>query len=276
MIKVDDSEFRAGLYAQRSDFQNLITSVLPDIKLEFPGEFQKWYDYLTAMEVDQPLKQLPEIKSKKEKFFITGRKIYSSFYSIRNLEARLDKYNIRAPFPGIVTESNVNPGTLIRVGQKIGVFSNTDVFELEISIKANDVNLISIGDKADIISPEDGTICNGKVSRINAAIDLNTQTVSVFVESRDSRLREGMFAKARISGGSMDNVYEIPRNILVENRYVYVITPDSSLERREIDAVRFLDKSVIIKGFADGTRIVSRNIPGIFPGMKIVPQSSNK
>ncbi len=276
MIRVDDSEFRAGLYAQRSDFQNLITSLLPDIKLEFPAEFQKWYDYLTAMEVDQSLKPLPEIKSKKEKFFITGRKIYSSFYSIRNLEARLDKYNIRAPFTGIVTESNVNPGTLIRVGQKIGVFSNTDVFELEISIKAGDAGLITAGDKADIISPEDGTLWKGRVARINAAIDLNTQTVSVFIESSEQGLREGMFVKTRISGGMLDNVFEIPRNILVENRYVYIVNPDSTLKRHEIDAVRFLDKSVITKGFTDGTRIVSRNIPGIFPGMKIIPQLSSK
>jgi RND family efflux transporter MFP subunit len=228
------------------------------------------------MEVDQSLKPLPEIKSKKEKFFITGRKIYSSFYSIRNLEARLDKYNIRAPFTGIVTESNVNPGTLIRVGQKIGVFSNTDVFELEISIKAGDAGLITAGDKADIISPEDGTLWKGRVARINAAIDLNTQTVSVFIESSEQGLREGMFVKTRISGGMLDNVFEIPRNILVENRYVYIVNPDSTLKRHEIDAVRFLDKSVITKGFTDGTRIVSRNIPGIFPGMKIIPQLSSK
>ncbi len=275
MIRIDDSEFRASLYAQRSDFQNLITSLLPDIKLEFPEEFDKWYDYLTTLEIDKSLKPLPEIKTKKEKFFITGRKIYTSFYGIRNLEARLDKYNIRAPFTGIVTESNVNPGTLIRAGQKIGVFSNIGVFELELSVKAVDANLISVGDKADIISSDDGTVWNGKVSRMNPAIDLNTQTVSVFVESSDKGLREGMFVKARIASGSMDNVFEIPRNILVENSWVYVIKPDSTLEKHVISPVRFLDKSVIVKGFSDGTKIVSRNIPGIFPGMKIIPQKAN-
>ncbi len=276
MIKINDSEFRASLYARHSDFQNLITSLLPDIKLEFPDEFDKWYDYLTTMEIDKPLKPLPEVKSKKEKFFITGRNIYSSYYGIRNLEARLDKYNIRAPFTGIVTESNVNPGTLIRIGQKIGVFSNTDVFELELSVKAVDANLISVGDMTEIISPEGGAVCKGRVARINAAIDLNTQTVSVFIETSDKGLREGMFVKARISAGSMNNVFEMPRNILVENSYVYVIKSDSTLKLQEIDVVRFLDKSVVTKGFTDGTKIVSRNIPGIFPGMKIIPQSSKK
>ena len=276
MIRIDDSEFRSTLYAQRSDFENLITSLLPDIKLEYPEEFDKWYNYLTSLDINKSLKPLPETKTKKEKFFITGRKVYSSFYSIRNLETRLEKYNIRAPFNGIVTESNVNPGTLIRQGQKIGAFSNNDVYELELSVKAVDANLISIGDKAEIISSDDGTIWNGKVARINPAIDINTQTVSVFVESSDKGLREGMFVKAKIASGSMDNAFEIPRNILVENRWVYVINADSTLTKSDVNAVRFLDKSVIVSGFSDGTKIVSRNIPGIFPGMKITPQNQNK
>jgi len=274
MIRIDDSEFKASLYAKRSDFENQITALLPDLKLEFPDEFDKWYNYLTSLDIDKNLKPLPKVNSKKEKFFITGRKIYSSFYSIRNLETRLEKYNIRAPFTGVVTESNVNTGTLIRAGQKIGVFSNTDVFEVGLSVSAVDANLVAVGDKVEIISPEDGTIWHGKITRINAAIDINTQTVTVFVESSEKGLREGMFVKARIAGGSVDNVFEIPRNILIENKSIYTIQPDSSLKLITIHPVRFLDKSVIIKDVADGTKIVSRTIPGIFPGIKVIPQPS--
>ncbi len=276
MIQIDDSEFKAGLYAKRSDFENQITALLPDLKLEFPDQFNKWYNYLTLLDVEKNLKPLPAVNSKKEKFFITGRKIYSSFYSIRNQEKRLEKYSIRAPFTGVVTESNVNPGTLIRVGQKIGVFSNTDVFEVGLSVSAADANLIAVGDKAEIISPEDGTIWHGKVTRINAAIDINTQTVTVFVESSEKGLREGMFVKARITSGSVDNVFEIPRNILIENKSIYTIQPDSSLKLVTIHPVRFLDKTVIIKDAADGTKIVSRTIPGVFPGIKILPQPALK
>ena len=271
MIKIDDTEFRASIYSKRSDFQNLITALLPDIKLEFPSEFDKWYNYLLLLDINKPLKKLPEVKSQKEKFFITGRKVYSNYFAIRNLETRLEKYNIRAPYSGVVTESHVNPGTLIRAGQKIGVYSNTDVFEVEISLKASDANIISIGDQATIISTEDGTVMPGRVARINSAIDVSTQTVSVFIESTDKRLREGMFVKAQIESGIINDAFAIPRDILTENQYVYVIKADSSLERKKIQAVRFLKKNVIIKGFPDGTKIVSRTIPGIFPGMKVKP-----
>jgi len=275
MIKIDDSEYRASLYAKRSDFENLITALLPDIKLEFPDEFDKWYQYLTSLDIDKPLKPLPEVQSQKEKFFITGRKVYSTYFSIRNMETRLEKYNIRAPFNGVVTQSNVNPGTLIRVGQKIGALSNNDVFEIEISLKALDANLIHPGDQAKIVSTEDGQEMNGVVARINSAIDISTQTVSVFIESRDKKLREGMFVKAKIHSGNLKNVYEIPRDILTENRWVYVIQDDSTLQRKEIHAVRFLKRTVIVDGFPDGMKIVSRNIPGIFPGLKVKPVQQN-
>ena len=239
MIRVDDSEFKASLLAKRSEFENQITALLPDLKLEFPDEFSKWYNYLTSMDIDKNLKPLPKANSKKEKFFITGRKIYSTFYSIRNLEARLEKYNIRAPFTGVVTESNVNPGTLIRVGQKIGVFSNTDLFEISLPVSAADVNLVAVGDNAEIISPDGSTVLQGKVTRINAAIDVNTQTVNVFVESSEKGLREGMFVNARITGGTVNNVFKIPRSILIENRSIYTIQPDSTLKLITINPVRF-------------------------------------
>ena len=172
----------------------------------------------------------------------------------------------------MVTESNVNPGTLIRVGQKIGVFSNTDLFEISLPVSAADVNLVAVGDNAEIISPDGSTVWQGKVTRINAAIDVNTQTVNVFVESSEKGLREGMFVNARITGGMVNNVFEIPRSILIENRSIYTIQPDSTLKLITINPVRFLDKSVIIKEIADGTKIVSRTIPGIFPGIKVMPQ----
>ncbi len=271
MISVDATENRASLYAQRSEFQNLITSLLPDLKLEFPEEIEKWENYLNSLTVDKKLPPIPEPRSPKEKFFVTGRKVYSTYYGIRNLEARLAKYTIRAPFDGIVTQSNINPGGLVRTGQKIGVFSNTDLFELELSIKASDVNFVHVGDKAEIIDSDNERSWPGVVSRVNAAIDLNTQTVSVFIETKGEGLREGMFPTARIESGVQQNAYEIPRNLLDGDGFVFTIAEDSTIVRTKIHPIRFLEKSVIVKDLPDNTKILSKNIPGIFAGMKVNP-----
>jgi multidrug efflux pump subunit AcrA (membrane-fusion protein) len=274
MISIDATEHKANLYAKRSEFQNLITSLLPDMKMEFPEETEKWENYLNSIVIERNLPPIPETKSKKEKFFVTGRKVYSTYYSIKNLEARLDKYLIRAPFTGIVTQSNINPGALVRSGQKIGVFSNTDLFEMEMSVKATDISFIKLKDKVRIIS-DNKQEWDGVVSRINAAIDLNTQTVSVFIETKGEGLREGMFPKARIESGKQKNTYEIPRNLLTENKFIFIIADDSTLVRTQIYPLRFLEKSVIVKNLPDETKILGKHIPGAFAGMKVVPMQMN-
>lgn len=276
MIVVDATEHIANLYAQRSEFQNLVTSLLPDIKLEFPDEIEKWDDYLNSLTVEKSLPAIPETSSKKEKFFVTGRKVYSTYYNIKNLEARLEKYFIRAPFNGIVTQSNINPGGLIRSGQKIGVFSNTNLFELELAVKANDAAFVKINDKATVFSDGNEQQWTGFVSRINAAIDINTQTVDIFIETKGDGLREGMFPNARIESGIHENAYEIPRNLLIENEFIYTVSDDSTLAKTKINPIRFLEKSVIVKGLPDKTKMLEKNIPGVFPGMKVVPSFSNQ
>ena len=271
LISIDDKEFKANIMAQRSEFQSLLTSILPDIKLEFPGEQNKWDDYLNSIEVNRPIPEVPETNTQKEKFFITGRKIYTTYYGIKNLEARLDKYTLRAPYKGIVTVSNINPGGLVRSGQKLGSFSNTSIYELELSVSASEAALVEIGDKTEIFSHESNNIWEGIVSRINSAINMNTQTVSIFIETSNPDVKEGMFPNARIYCGTIDNVYSIPRNLVFNSSWIYYVDSDSVLQKVEINSVRFLEKSVIVSDLPDGMEILDKNIPGSFTGLKVNP-----
>lgn len=274
LISIDDREFKANLMAQRSEFQSLVTSILPDIKLEFPEEQKKWDDYLNSIVVDRPIPQLPETNTRKEKFFVTGRKVYTTYYNIKNLEARLDKYTLRAPYKGIVTESNINPGGLVRSGQKLGSFSNTSVYELELSITASEAALINIGDKAKILSADNINNWEGVVTRINSAINLNTQTVSVFIETSSKGIKEGMFPNANIFSGKIENVYAIPRNLVFDNSWIYYVDNDSALQRIDINPVRFLEKTIVVTDLPNGMNILEKNIPGSFIGLKVKPVSA--
>jgi multidrug efflux pump subunit AcrA (membrane-fusion protein) len=271
MIQIDDTEVKAQLFSQRSDFQNLITSVLPDIKIDFPEEFDKWEKYLNEFEIEKSIKPLPETSSSKEKYFISGKKIFSQYYSIQNLEARYAKYNLRAPFNGIVTQTSLKPGGLVRSGQKMGVFSNMDVFELEVSVKSSDAEYIKIGNKVEINSSDNNNIWQGKVVRINGAIDLNSQTVSVFIETRGKGLKAGMYLNVNMQSEPVENATLISRNILHNNTFIYLIK-DSTLVEFEINPVKYNEKSVMVDNLNDGDFLIARNVSGAFPGMKVTPK----
>jgi len=273
MIQIDDTEIKAQLFSQRSDFQNLVTSILPDIKIDFPNEFNKWENYLNNFEIEESINTLPKMSSNKEKYFVSGKKINTQYYSIKNLEARYTKYNLRAPFNGIITMADLNPGGLVRSGQKMGVFSNMDVFELEVSVKSKDVEYIKIGNAVEIISSDHKITWEGKVVRINGAIDLNSQTVSVFVETKGAGLKAGMYLDVNMQSLPIENATLIPRSILHNNTFVYLVK-DSTLVEFEINPIKFNEKSVMVDNLNNNDLLVIRNISGAFPGMKVKIQEA--
>ena len=97
ILKLNSEEHYANLQAQKSNLYNSITSIMPDIRLDYPEQYEKWLQYLRDFDFEKPTPKLPEINSEKEKFFISGRNIYTTFYNVKNLEVRVTKYTIRAP-----------------------------------------------------------------------------------------------------------------------------------------------------------------------------------
>jgi len=268
LLHINSSEHYATLQSQRSSLQNLIASIMPDLRMDYSDSFEKWNEYLKSFNINKSVSKLPEVSSDKEKYFITGKNIYTTYYSIKNLEARLAKYNIRAPFDGVLTETLVTNGTLVRSGQKTGEFIDTSVFELEVSVNASLATILNVGKEVPLQNLEKTSSWSGRVSRINGRIDQSTQTVQVFIEVKGKELREGMYLEANVPAKEEVNAIEIPRKLLVENKSVYVVK-ENVLELVDITPIYFNEKTVIIKGLANGTQLVSRPVAGAYTGMSI-------
>jgi membrane fusion protein (multidrug efflux system) len=268
LLRINSSEYYASVQAAKSDFVNLITSLMPDLRLDYPEAFPKWERYLNNFDIDKSTPALPEITSEKERYFITGRGVFSSYYSVKNLEQRLGKYSIVAPFTGVLTEALVTRGTLIRSGQKLGEFIDTSVYELELGIAKNFSDLLNEGEKVTLTALEGTKTYTGTVTRINSRIDQTTQTIKVFVEVKGDELKEGMYMEAQLEAREEPNAIEIARKLLIDEREIFVVR-DSLLDVIEVDPVYFSSEKVVIKGVPDGTVMLSRTIPGAYAGMLV-------
>jgi len=269
ILKINNEEHYANLQAQKSNLYNSITSIMPDIRLDYPDEYEKWQNYLSDFDFDKTTPKLPVINSEKEKFFISGRNIFTTYYNVKNMEVRLSKYTIRAPYHGVLTEALVTPGSLVRQGQKLGEFINPDVYEMGIAINAAYKDLLKIGNKVDLHNLENTKSWTGKVIRVNAKVDQATQTVTVFIQISSKELSEGMYLEADLVAKSEMNAYEIPRKLLVNNESVYLVKNDSILSLTPVNPVYFKEQSVIIKGLEDGSKTLSKTIPGAYDGMVV-------
>ncbi len=275
MVNIRSDDFFANLQSQKSNLLNLITSILPDLRLDYPEAFTKWDAYVRDFDIHKPTPKLPETSSDKEKFFITGRNIYTTYYNVKNSEIIYQKYILRAPYNGILTSAVVTPGTLVRPGQKLGEFIDPSVYELEVSVNKAMIPVLSIGQNVVIRDTESSNReWPGKIIRINGSVDQTTQTIQVFIKLRGKGLKEGMYLEAIIDGEEKQNAYEISRSLLVDESKVYVVQ-DTVLQLTQVTPLHYNQKTVIVSGLTDGCQIITRMVPGAYEGMEVKIYNSN-
>lgn len=269
MIKIRDDDYSANLRSQKSNLHNLITSALPDLRLDFPEAYVKWDQYIRDFDINKPTPTLPEPTTEQEEFYITGKNIYTTYYATKNMELVYNKYNLHAPFTGILTEALVNPGSLVRPGQKLGDFIDPSVYELELAIGKSFYPYISVGQKVMVHEGETSTReWEGKIIRINGRVDQATQTVKAFIVLEGEDLKEGMFLEAEIHGKEETSAVEVNRNLLIDNSELFVVK-DGILESRIIEPVYFSESRAIVRGLNDGDQLVVKPVVGGYHGMEV-------
>ncbi len=269
LLQINSSEYAASVQSARSNLYNLITSIMPDLRLDYPDSFSKWQNYLNTFDVNKTIAPLPEPSSEQERYFITGRNIMSNYFEIKRMEERLSKFNIRAPFTGILTEALVNKGSLVRPGQKLGEFINPAVYEMEVAVSNNFIDFLETGRKVTLQTLDKTAQYEGTISRINARIDPNTQTVKAFVEVKGENLREGMFLEANLDAREEQNAYKIQRKLLVNESQIYIVE-DNKLNLLDINLIYITEREVVVKGIPEGTIILREVLPGAFAGQPVI------
>ncbi len=267
MLQIDSEEAELNLLSQKSSLLNAITQLMPDLKIDYPESFEQWRAYLQQFDIEKPIQAFPQPVNDKEKFFIATRNIHSQYYNIKSAESRLSKYKIYAPFSGVITESSINPGSLVRVGQKLGELMNVNNYELEATVRLADLNYIKIGSQVVLRSDDIAGKWNGKIKRISDQIDASTQTVVVYIGVSGNNLKEGMYLRGDVELKAIDNAFELPRNLLVNESRVYKIENDSILTLETVDIIKTTEKTVIVSGLESGSKLLKEVFPGAFEGM---------
>ena len=273
LIRIDAAEYYASVQSSKSNLYNSIAAIMPDLRLDFPEVFDKWQAYLNGFDLSKSTPALPEMTSEKENYFITGRGIVSNYYGVKNLEQRLAKYTIKAPFKGILTEALVTEGSLIRNGQKLGEFIDPSVYEMEVALSKTYASLLKVGENVQLNNLEKTESYTGVVSRVNGSIDATTQTITAYIEVKSEVLKEGMYLEANLNAKKESNAIEVNRNLMLDGDQIFIVR-DSLLDIIDVSPVYYSDAKVVLKDVPDGTVILSKPVPGAYAGMKVKPMTS--
>jgi multidrug efflux system membrane fusion protein len=188
--------------------------------------------------------------------------------NVRRLEQLEGFKKVYAPFSGVLTKRNVDPGALINAGagaagRELFDIARVDPLRVYTSVPQAYAPYIKVGASTAITLQEfPGQKFSAKVARTAEAIDTNTRTLltEVDVPNRDGRLLPGSFGEVHFAVGSNVNKVTVPVNAMLfrsEGAQLAVVGSDNRIQLRPINIGRDYGASLeILGGVSAADRIV--------------------
>ncbi|MBU1101022.1 MAG: HlyD family efflux transporter periplasmic adaptor subunit [Bacteroidetes bacterium] len=281
IVEVDPTEVQNTLFSLRSDFLNAVASILPDLKVEDPEVYDKWYNYFTSININEDIPTLPQLSDSKEKIKVSTRNIFSKYYSVKNQEVLLSKHFISAPFSGYIQSRGIIENGFVSKGQEL--FTLIDAVNLEIAVPLNveDAELINFSDRPLVRitnDKEEARDFTGRIVRRETNLDRNSQTLKAYVQfvnnSLDPYYLPGNYVDVFIQGTQLKDVTLLKRNLIDNDGYALTMV-NGKLDRVKVDIVAMQgDEAVINNSIPMETRFVTTILQKPLIGMDI--KSSNE
>src|ERR1700728_503687 len=179
--------------------------------------------------------------------------------NMRRLEQLEGFKDVYAPFTGVLTKRNVDPGALINAGagaagRELFDLARVDPLRVYTSVPQAYAPYVRVGAKTFITLQEfPGQKFVAIVARTAEAIDPATRTLltEVDVPNKDGRLLPGSFGEVHFAVGNGVNKVTVPVNTMLfraEGPRVAVVGPDSKVQLRPINIGRDYGTTLEILG----------------------------
>jgi len=271
LAKIYKDEVELALKARKSRFLTIMTSLLPDMKIDYPQHLDAYEMFFSAIDMDKNIPEMPVVKDEKLKIFLASRNVFSEYYGIKQDEKKLERHSLYAPFNGTFTQVNFEVGGYVNTGGQIAKMIRTDHVEIEVTVRNVNSKWIKIGDKVNVFSKDHSSKKNGLVVRKADFIEANTQSRSVFVHltsSANDELLTGEYKVVEFPGQKIDAAMEIPMNCVFNSNTVYSIV-GGKLKKHEINILKRNETTLIFNGIEEGTKIVVEPLINVKENMPV-------
>ncbi|MEM7484157.1 MAG: HlyD family efflux transporter periplasmic adaptor subunit [Bacteroidota bacterium] len=268
ILRIDGREFALNLESQKNAFLNILTGMMPDLKADYPDNYQNWLKYVSNYETGGALPVLPQTTSDSEKYFVTSRQVYNTYYSIKAQEERLNKFILSAPYSGSLSVALVDNGGLVSPGQPLGTFISNQSYEIESAVSLKLASTLKVGQKIAFTSRELNKTFTATIARVNDIVDPSTQNIPVFLSVKDKVLRSGMYLEGRVSSETYENAISIPIAILERDNTVHILE-DGVIKKQEVAIMSTGTDTVTVRGLADNSQLILTTFENPISGLKL-------
>ncbi|TAJ14707.1 HlyD family efflux transporter periplasmic adaptor subunit [Marinilabiliaceae bacterium JC017] len=272
LVEINKNDMEEALKSGKSNFLRTLSEILPDLSVDYPEEYAKWKTFFNAIDVNHRLPVLPRVTSEKEQIYLASKGVLADYYSLRQQEFNLDKYQIYAPFDGSFKEVKMQVGAVAGMGSQLATIIRTDRLEITVPVLPADARSIQVGDEVNLYS---NSLKNqtGVVQRVADFVDASTQSVNVYVTylpGNHKGFMEGEFVNVEFTLHTPQEGIRIPREALLNNNRVYCIE-GARLKTVNVQVIGLYDDYVVVSGISDDALVVIESVASVSANTRINP-----
>lgn len=271
LFTIYPDESALALKARKSRFLNSLANLLPDLAIDFPEQEQTFRDFFNAVNLELSLPSFPKVQNEQLRIFLSSRDVLSEYYSIKKDELQLSRHTLKAPFDGAYTDIYLEAGAYTNMGGRVARAIRTDMLEMEVPLERFDARWVKVGDRTVMRDEERNFQWEGVVVRKSPFVDAENQSQAIFIRVRnnaDKPLLAGAYLKATFPGQPIEDVMEIPRNVVFNTNEVFIVN-EARLHKRTIDIVKINKKTLLFKGLKEGEMLVMQPLINVQEGTRV-------
>lgn len=188
-------------------------------------------------------------------------------------ELRLRNATLRAPFDGIVSERNVEPGQYVAIGTPLMTVVDLSTVEMQANAAVGAGSLLKPGQSVTVrVDGIPGRSFDGTVARINPVAEAETRTIPVYVtiDNAEGLLLGGMFATGQVVVEEAEDALAVPASALREDAQGQHVlrVEDGKLVRQPVTTAGDWTGRLtqISEGLAPGQIVVTAPLNELNPG----------
>lgn len=177
---------------------------------------------------------------------------------------RLQNTSILAPFSGEIVRKYVDAGALVSPSTPLVSLVHTETLKVVANVLERDIPLLKQGMKASIQTEAyPGKSFEGKVARINKALDVATRTLQaeIYIPNSNRLLKPGMFARLTVVLSEKPKTLVIPRNAVLEeggSKFIFVIKGNQAIRTSVVMGLEEDPFAEVLEGVSEGDSVVVR------------------
>jgi RND family efflux transporter MFP subunit len=205
--------------------------------------------------------------------------VSSAAANVQRLTELQSYEKVRAPFAGVITQRNVDVGTLVTNSSTLLFrIAQTNMLRTYINVPQSDADSVRVGQPATLSIPDlPGRLFGGAVSRTANSLDPSTRTLLVEVQAPNPQgvLMPGMYARVNLTAERKNQPLLIPGDTLVvrpDGPQVALVRDDKTVHFQLIQLGRdYGDQIEVVSGLQENQRVVVNPGDTVREGVKVNP-----